>query len=134
MKKSIPTLLFLCFLTATVLSQPVKTFTVSNKPEEVGISSDRLTRIDKTIEEYVSNKWIPGAVVLIIRNGKIVVHKAYGYSDVENKIALKRDDIFRIASQSKAVTSLAVMMLWEEGKFLLDEPISKYIPEFKNHI
>ena len=75
---------------------------------------------------------IPGAVVFIARNGKIIYHKAYGYSDVENKIALKKDDIFRIASQTKAITSLAVMMLFEEGKFLLGDPLSRYIPEFKN--
>jgi CubicO group peptidase (beta-lactamase class C family) len=60
------------------------------------------------------------------------LHKAYGYSNLENKTPLKPNDIFRIASQSKAITSLAVMMLFEEGKFLLDEPVSKYIPEFKS--
>jgi CubicO group peptidase (beta-lactamase class C family) len=109
-----------------------KTFTPAAKPEDAGMSSTRLARIDKMVEEHVSKQWIPGAVVLIVRNGKVVLHKAYGYSDAEAKTALKKDDIFRIASQSKAITSLAVMMLWEEGKFLLDEPISKYIPEFKN--
>ena len=132
MRKLIFMISALCFFTASVLSQPVKTFTFSTKPEDAGLSSDRLIRIDKMVEEYIANKWIPGAVVLIIRNGKIVVHKAYGFNDMENKTILKRDDIFRIASQSKAITSLAVMMLWEEGKFSLDEPVSKYIPEFKN--
>lgn len=102
------------------------------KPEEAGFSTLRLQRIDKFVEDYVAKKWIPGAVVLIARNGKIVYHKAYGYSDVESKAPLKKDHIFRIASQSKAITSLAVMMLFEEGKFLLDEPVSKYIPEFKS--
>ena len=109
-----------------------KTFTAAAKPEDAGMSATRLARIDKMVEEHVAKQWIPGAVVLIVRNGKVVLHKAYGYSDAEAKTALKKDDIFRIASQSKAITSLAVMMLWEEGKFLLDEPISKYIPEFKN--
>lgn len=71
-------------------------------------------------------------MALIARNGKIVFHKAYGYSDSPSKREMKKDDIFRIASQSKAITSTAVMMLWEEGKFRLDDPISKYIPEFKN--
>jgi CubicO group peptidase (beta-lactamase class C family) len=109
-----------------------KTFTAAAKPEDAGMSSVRLSRIDKMVEEHISKQGIPGAVALIVRNGKVVLHKAYGYSDIEAKTALKKDDIFRIASQSKAITSLAVMMLWEEGKFLLDEPISKYIPEFKN--
>lgn len=96
------------------------------------MSTTRLSKIDKMIEEHIANKWIPGAVVLIARNGKIVYNKAYGYSDVENKTALKKDNIFRIASQSKAITSLAVMMLFEDGKFGLDDPVSRYIPEFKN--
>jgi CubicO group peptidase (beta-lactamase class C family) len=77
---------------------------------------------------------IPGATAIVVRNGKIVYHKSFGKSDVPNNVSLKNDDIFRIASMSKAITSTAVMMLWEEGKFLLDEPISKYIPEFKNPV
>jgi CubicO group peptidase (beta-lactamase class C family) len=104
----------------------------SGKPEENGISSERLGRIDNVFNELVNSKKIPGAVMLIARNGKIVYFKSFGYSDVEKNTPLKKDDIFRIASQSKAITSLAVMMLFEEGKFLLDEPISKYISEFKN--
>lgn len=104
----------------------------AGKPEDNGMSTARLAKIDKLIEEHMANKWIPGAVVLIIRNGKVVYNKAYGYADVDSKTALKKDNIFRIASQSKAITSLAVMMLWEDGKFGLDDPVSKFIPEFKN--
>lgn len=102
------------------------------KPEQAGISSERLGRIDNLVQEYLSTQQIPGAVVLIARQGKIVYQKAYGFSDADTKTPMKTDHIFRIASQTKAITSLAVMMLWEEGKFLLDEPVSKYIPEFKN--
>jgi CubicO group peptidase (beta-lactamase class C family) len=102
------------------------------KPEDNGMSTARLEKIDRMIQEHIANKWIPGAVVLIIRNGKAVYHKAYGYSDAEKQVAMKKDNIFRIASQSKAITSLAVMMLYEDGKFGLDDPISRYIPEFKN--
>lgn len=112
-------------------AQSVKNFSQA-KPEEAGVSSARLKHIDKLLQESVDKQMIPGAVALIVRNGKIVYYKAFGYSDVEKKTALKKDDIFRIASQSKAITSLAVMMLWEEGKFLLDDPVSRYIPEFKN--
>ncbi|HEY5826657.1 MAG TPA: serine hydrolase domain-containing protein, partial [Cyclobacteriaceae bacterium] len=108
-----------------------KTF-APGKPEENGMSSQRLERIDNFFNELVSTQKIPGAVTLIVRNGKVVYYKTFGYSDMEKKTVLKKDDIFRIASQSKAITSLAVMMLFEEGKFLLDEPVSKYIPEFKN--
>jgi CubicO group peptidase (beta-lactamase class C family) len=102
------------------------------KPEDAGMSSKRLERIDQVLQDYVSRNQVPGAVGFIARRGKVVYHKAFGYSDTETKSLLKKTDIFRIASQTKAITSLAVMMLWEEGRFLLDEPVSKYIPEFKN--
>lgn len=105
---------------------------VPAKPETAGLSPERLTRIDNALNEYVTKGQLPGAVALIVRNGKIVYEKSFGFSDIENKTVLKSDNIFRIASQSKAITALAVMMLWEEGKFLLDDPLSKYIPEFKN--
>jgi CubicO group peptidase (beta-lactamase class C family) len=75
---------------------------------------------------------LPGIVSLVARNGKIVHWKAFGMAENQKGRKLKRDDIFRIASQSKAITATAVMMLWEEGKFRLDDPISKYIPEFKD--
>jgi CubicO group peptidase (beta-lactamase class C family) len=80
----------------------------------------------------ISKNDVPGIVALVARNGKIVYHKAFGMADNQTGRALKKDDIFRIASQTKAITATAVMMLWEEGKFELDDPISKYIPEFKN--
>jgi CubicO group peptidase (beta-lactamase class C family) len=101
-------------------------------PESVGISLERLARIDKMCEEEVAKGNLPGIVSLVARNGKIVQWKAYGMADNQAGRKLERDDIFRIASQSKAITSTAVMMLWEEGKFQLDDPVSKYIPEFKN--
>lgn len=128
-----PTSLLLLLFTALGLhAQSVKNFSPAPKPESAGFSENRLARIDKMLEEHVKNQWVPGAVALIVRDGKVVYYKAFGFSDLDKKIALKKDDIFRIASQSKAITSLAVMMLWEEGMFLLDEPVSKYIPEFKN--
>ncbi|MBL7865990.1 MAG: beta-lactamase family protein [Cyclobacteriaceae bacterium] len=104
----------------------------TGKPAENGLSADRLNRIDQIVKEHVDNKYVNGAVVMVLRNGKIVYHKAIGYSDVEKQTAMKKDDIFRIASQTKAITSLGVMMLFEEGKFLLDDPISRYLPEFKS--
>jgi CubicO group peptidase (beta-lactamase class C family) len=130
MKNSI-FVLFSSLVITGAFAQSTKTLT-PGKPEENGISMERLARIDQTLNEYVAKGYIPGAVALIVRNGKIVYEKSFGFSDVESKATLKSDNIFRIASQSKAITSLAVMMLWEEGKFTLDEPINKYIPEFKN--
>ena len=101
-------------------------------PESVGMSAERLARIDRMCAEAVSQGDVPGIVALVARKGKIVFWQAYGSADNRTGRVLKRDDIFRIASQSKAITATAVMMLWEEGKFQLDDPISQFIPEFKN--
>jgi len=101
-------------------------------PSSAMVSADRLTHIDKMIQQYIDSGWIAGAVGFIARDGKIVYDKAFGVSDIEKKTELRNDDIFRIASQTKAITSVAVMTLFEEGKFLLDDPLSKYIPEFAN--
>jgi CubicO group peptidase (beta-lactamase class C family) len=103
-----------------------------DSPEAVGMSPERLSRIDDMLKEAIDREEVPGAVALVARNGKIVYFKAMGLADVESGRAFERDDIFRIASQTKAITSTAVMMLWEEGKFRLEDPISKYIPEFAN--
>jgi CubicO group peptidase (beta-lactamase class C family) len=99
-----------------------------------GVSEERLLRIDAMLSQAIEEDQIPGSVALVVRNGKIVYHKAFGMADNESGRSLQRDDIFRIASQTKAITSTAVMMLWEEGKFSLDDPISKFIPEFENAI
>ena len=101
-------------------------------PASVGMSAERLAKIDNLVNEYVDKKWIAGATVLIARNGKIVYYKGLGYDDIDKKTPMKKDAICRIASQTKAITSVAVMMLYEEGKLLLNDPVSKYIPEFNN--
>ena len=82
------------------------------------------------MNDWVKKSWINGSVVLIARNGKIVFDKAYGYNDADTKAPLDKNGIFRIASQTKAVTTVAVMMLWEEGKFSLDDSVAKFIPSF----
>ncbi len=112
-------------------SQEFKILEIAS-PESAGFSSARLERLDDVLKEYVDNRWCQGGAVLIARDGKIIYYKGFGYDDIETKEPFKRDAIFRIASQTKAVTSVAVMMLFEEGKFLLDDPVSKYLPEFKN--
>ena len=104
----------------------------TKSPEAVGISPERLQRFDKVLKSYVDENKLPGFVAILVRNGQIVYYQAYGQADVPSQRAMKRDDIFRIASMTKAITATAVMMLYEEGKFSLDDPISKYIPEFKN--
>lgn len=105
---------------------------IANSVAEVGFSAERLQRIDERLNEWVNKGWMQGSTAMIIRNGKVVYHKAVGYSDLEAKVPMKKDDIFRIASQTKAITSVAIMILFEEGKLLLDDPVSKYLPAFKN--
>ncbi|MEP7141485.1 MAG: serine hydrolase [Ferruginibacter sp.] len=102
--------------------------------EAVGFSTQRLQRIDKAMNEWVQKEWMNGGVALIIRNGKIAYYKAAGYNDLESKAPLQKEAIFRIASQSKAITSVAIMMLFEEGKLLLDDPVAKYMAAFKNQV
>lgn len=124
--KKIFLILFVLISTIT-FAQNLETAT----PESVGMSSDRLKRIDATINEYINKGWIPGAIALVIRDGKIIYHQSFGYDDTATKTKLQKDAIVRLASQTKAITSTAVMMLYEDGKLLLDDPISKYIPAFK---
>lgn len=99
---------------------------------DVKISSERLKRIDLLLQGQIDSGLINGAVGFLARDGKIVYYKALGLDDADKKTPLKTDAIFRIASQSKAITSVAVMMLFEEGKFLLDDAVGKYIPAFVN--
>ncbi len=100
--------------------------------EAGGFSAKRLARLDTGMNDWVKKNWINGSVALIARKGKIVFHKAYGYDNPATGEPLHKNDIFRIASQTKAITTVAVMMLWEEGKFAIDDPVSRYIPSFAN--
>jgi CubicO group peptidase (beta-lactamase class C family) len=99
-------------------------------PEEVGMSSERLRRIGPVMEGYVERHEVPGVVTLAARSGKIVHFESVGYRDLEAKSPLTRDTIFRIASMTKACTTVALMTLVEEGRILLSDPVSRWIPEF----
>jgi CubicO group peptidase (beta-lactamase class C family) len=101
-------------------------------PEEVGMSSLRLGRIDAAMQKAVDSGELPGAVIFIARDGQLVYAKSFGWQDREKKIPMSNDSIFRLYSMTKPVVSVAAMMLVEEGKIGLQEPVSKYIPEFKD--
>lgn len=101
-------------------------------PEEVGFSSERLKRLTNVVRADVDKGAIPGAVILVARNGKVAYHEAIGFQDREKQTAMKADAIFRIASLTKPITSTSIMMLVEEGKIQLEDPISVYLPELKN--
>ena len=103
------------------------------KPESVGMSSERLARIDDFVQEYIDTDRIAGAVTLVARKGKVVHFEAQGWRDRESGVPMTRDTIFVLMSMTKPVVSAALMMLFEEGKFLLDDPIAKWIPEYENH-
>jgi CubicO group peptidase (beta-lactamase class C family) len=113
---------------AAVFAQKIIPLTT---PEAAGFSSERLKLLDREMNEWAQKEWMQGGAVLIIRSGKLAYYKAAGYNDLSTKSILQKEGIFRIASQTKAITSVAMMMLFEEGKFLLDDAVSKYIPAFK---
>jgi CubicO group peptidase (beta-lactamase class C family) len=101
------------------------------KPDHLPGASERFERIHRLIQEHVDRKQIAGAVVLVLHRGKPVYFEGIGKADVEAKTPMARDTLFRIASMTKPITSVAVLMLAEEGKLRLSDPVSKYLPEFK---
>jgi CubicO group peptidase (beta-lactamase class C family) len=110
----------------TAADQPVELA----KPEEVGFSTERLERIDAAMQRYVDAGSLPGAVTLVARRGRVVHFGTVGSRNVATGEPMTRDTIFRLYSQSKPVTAVAVMILYEEGRFLLTDPVAKYLPEF----
>jgi CubicO group peptidase (beta-lactamase class C family) len=116
------------FIATTGWSQKLE---LAPTPLAGGFSAERLKVLDTRLNEWVEKGWMQGGTALIARNGKIVYYKAVGYNDMEAKVVMKKNDIFRIASQTKAITSVAIMVLFEEGKLLLDDPVSKYLPAFR---
>ncbi len=99
-------------------------------PESVGMSSERLNHITTKMQEYVDNKNAPGFTTLVARKGQVVHYELCGYRDVEEELPVEKDTIFRIYSMTKPITSIALMQLYEQGKFQLYDPVKKYIPEF----
>ncbi len=102
------------------------------EPEAAGVSSERLHRLDTIFQKYVDDGQLPGSVILITRHGKVIYQDAFGQRDRESGSPMKAGTIFRIASQSKALISVGIMILQEEGQLLISDPVGKYIPEFNN--
>src|SRR5712671_5833161 len=100
------------------------------KPEEVGLSSERLARIGETLKADIETGRIPGAVIAIARHGKLVALDAYGWRDKAADVAMTTDTIFNIASMTKPMTAVGALMLYEQGKILIDDPLAKYFPKF----
>jgi len=127
-RRIIPVLPGVLFLNLLALGQDPP----AAKPGSVGFSSDRLERIAIAVQHDIDDKRIAGAVTVVVRHGKVAWFRAQGMSDREAAKTMPTDAMFRICSMTKPITSVAVMMLYEDGKFLLDDPVSKYLPEFKN--
>ncbi|MEO8412700.1 MAG: serine hydrolase domain-containing protein [Ginsengibacter sp.] len=98
------------------------------------IDYEKIAKIDGLVNDYIAKNWLTGAVTIVIKDNQLVQYKGYGYSDAETKKPMSNDAIFRIMSQTKAITSAGIMILYEQGKLLLDEPISDFIPEFKKPV
>ena len=122
----------LVVLAAMSLPQAAEDVVIA-EPESVGMSSDRLQRINTYFQKYIDSNQIAGAVTLIARKGKVVHFEAQGWRHKEEGVKMTRDTIFEMASMTKPIVSTALMMLFEEGHFLLDDPISNWIPEYENH-
>jgi len=102
----------------------------SSSSADAAFVPGRLSRVDFWIESLIAQRKIPGAVALLVKDGQVAYYKAWGVRELGKPDPLRTDDIFRIASQTKAITSLAAMMLWEEGRFELDDPVGMYLPSF----
>jgi CubicO group peptidase (beta-lactamase class C family) len=120
------------FLAALVCSTVFGQGLPTTSPDSVGLSAQRLERIGAAMQKSIDEGRVAGTVTLVARKGKAAWFKAQGMMDKEAGKAMAPDAIFRICSMTKPITSTAVMMLYEEGRFLLNDPVSKYIPEFKN--
>ena len=114
------------FITSTAWSE-----LSTAKPEDVGLSSERLSRISGTLKAHIEKGVIPGAVALVARKGKIAYFESFGMRDLETSSPMQKDTIFQIYSMTKPITSVGIMMLQEQGRIYLGDPVSKYIPEFK---
>jgi CubicO group peptidase (beta-lactamase class C family) len=118
--------ILLLLLSTSLFAQSLQT----SDPESVGMSADRLDRLTQTFEQYVSEGELPGAVVLVARKGKIAYLESFGLQDREQGVPMENGTIFRIASQTKAIISVGIMMLQEEGKLLITDPVGRYLPPF----
>ncbi|MGI8991832.1 MAG: serine hydrolase domain-containing protein [Bryobacteraceae bacterium] len=122
----------LCIAFLVLAGLPSRAASVKGiKPEDAGISSDRLLRIHETIQRHIDSHQISGAVTLVARKGRLVHLEAHGLMDLDSKKPMEKNSIFRIFSMSKPVAGVAVLMLMEEGKIRLNDPVSKFIPEFE---
>jgi CubicO group peptidase (beta-lactamase class C family) len=127
MKKFFFPLLMACIC---LCRQGISQTIAKSAPPDASVDYGRLARIDTLVNGYINKDWLKGMVVLIVKDNQVISSRAYGYADAEDKKPMAADALFRLASQSKAIVSVGIMTLYEEGKFYLDEPISDFLPAF----
>lgn len=121
------------FLSAFLFTGSAQVIDRSNKVSS-SIDYSKLNRIDTLINSYIKNDWVKGVVTLVVKDNQLIQYKGYGYADAATKKPMAKDALFRIMSQTKAITSAAIMILYEQGKLQLDDPIANFIPEFRNQV
>ncbi len=122
----------LLFLFALPFSTHAQVLELNGKNNSVNY--ERLAKIDGLINDYIKKDWAKGVVTIIVKDNQVLQNKGYGYANTETKAPMQKDELFRIASQTKALTATGVMILYERGKLYLDEPVADFIPEFKNPV
>jgi CubicO group peptidase (beta-lactamase class C family) len=127
MKKHVAPLALLVIFSVSIHAQVIDK---SGKPS-AHVDYKRLSRVDSLVNDYVKKDWVKGVVTIVVKDNQLVQYKGYGYADAETKKPMANDAMFRIMSQTKGITSIGIMMLYEEGKILLDQPIADFIPEFR---
>lgn len=127
MKRIVSTLLIV-FTLQTAMGQMLSPTIVKSN----SVNYETLSNLDTILNRYVANNWLVGAVVIVVKDNQVAYNKGFGYSNLASKKPMQNDAIFRIASQTKAITAFAIMQLFEQGKLGLDQNISDFIPEFKN--
>lgn len=132
MKKTFFFLLIIGLSVSMLSAQKVPQQFYFEKKTPKTFDDKRLARLDSVLQKYVDSGMLPNAVTFVAKDGKVAHYKSFGWKDIDTKQKVQKDDIFRMGSQTKAITAVAVLTLVEEGKILLDEPIKKYIPEFAN--
>lgn len=120
--------ILILFFSFSLSAQIIQTSALKQNPT---VDYKRLARIDTLINEYIKKDWVKGVVTIVVKDNQLVQYKGYGYADADIKKPMVNNSIFRIMSQTKAIVSVGAMMLYEQGKFLLDEPIADFIPEFR---
>ncbi|HXS57812.1 MAG TPA: serine hydrolase domain-containing protein [Hanamia sp.] len=125
-----PGFLFFLLMPVILSAQVIAT---KGKPDP-SVNYQRLKKIDDVINNYINKKWLTGMVTIVVKDNQIIQYKGYGYSDYESKKLMDSNAIFRIASQTKAITSAGILILYEQGKLRLDQNISDFIPSFKNPV